>query len=427
MSATLLPSGALHTEGARIVAADGTAVRLAGVNWYGMEGDWMVPGGLDLRSVDEICELIVALGFNHIRLPLSDTAVLRNPRVSAGLAAMPRLVDARVLDVLDAVVDSARRQRLRVVLDSHRSEPGWSAQGNGLWYSRAVSRRAWRRALVALAQRYAGNDTVIGFDLRNEPGSPPTDATEWPQNGGAVWGQPDLRVSLHPRDWTTAAETAGNAVLGVNSDVLVIVEGVRADPAGPQFDGSNHLYWPGGNLSGVDRPGGRRRQGRPLQLDVPARLVYSAHDYGPDMDHAMPWCQPGTTALTPDACRSVWDQTWGYIAREEMAPLYVGEFGTPNGLWPPGGAARRDYGDAVTSDPQTRWLRYLTDYIDVIGASWAYWPLNGTNSPGGSRDPGQLEGYGLLTRAWDAASNESLLALLGKVQGPPRYAQGHDQ
>jgi aryl-phospho-beta-D-glucosidase BglC (GH1 family) len=425
--ASLIPPGFLHTGGAHITANDGAVVRLAGVNWYGIEGDWMVPGGLDVRTIDDICELIVTLGFNHIRLPFSDTAVLRNPTIRSGLAAMPALAGACVLDVIDAVIEGARRCRLRVVLDSHRSDPGWSAQGNGLWYSRTVSRRAWRRALLTLAQRYAGDDTVIGFDLRNEPGSPPTDPGEWPRNGGAVWGERDRPLTLHPRDWAAAAEAAGNALLAVNPRLLVIVEGVRYDPAGPQFGGSNRLYWPGGNLSGVDRAAGRRRHGRPIVLDSLGRLVYSAHDYGPDMDQAMPWCREGTTALTPDACRSVWEQTWGSIARRAIAPVYVGEFGTPNGLWPPSGSARRDYTDARATDPQTRWLRYLVDYIDDVGASWAYWPLNGTNSPGGSRDPRLVEGYGLLTPGWDAPSNPSMLATLASVQGPPRYAQNHDE
>lgn len=301
----MLPDGYLRTDGARIVAADGTPVRLAGINWYGCECDLGVPGGLDQRSIDDICGLVVALGFNHLRLPYCDDTVVRNPRVHDGLAAMPDLVGATALDVIDAVVDSARRHRLKVVLDNHRSDRGWSAQGNGLWYTREHSPRAWQDALVMLARRYRGNDTVVGIDLRNEPGAPAIDSRLYPRNGGARWGERDRWFTRHPRDWAAAAETAGNAVLQCNPDLLIIVEGVRADPAGPMFNHERHLYWPGGNLVGVGSAGGRRRSPRPIRLSVEHRLVYSAHDYGPDMNPAMPWCRQGSTASSSDACRSV--------------------------------------------------------------------------------------------------------------------------
>ena len=152
---------------------------------------------------------------------------------------------------------------------------------------------------LAIASRYAGDDTVIGIDLRNEPGSPPVDEQEWPRNGGAMWGEPDSPLNPRPRDWARAVENAASAVLACNPRLLVFVEGVRGDPAGPVFEGTVHLYWPGGNLIGVTRAGGRRPAPRPVTLSVPGRLVYSVHDYGPDMFAAMPWCQKGSTALTP--------------------------------------------------------------------------------------------------------------------------------
>ena len=391
-------------------------MRLAGVNWYGFEGEWSVPGGLDLRTIDETCELIVELGFNHIRLPYSDDVVRRNPRALHGLAAMPALLGRGALEVMDRVIAAAGKCGLRVILDSHRSNAGWSAQGNGLWYSWGCSARGWRRSLVDLAERYAGNDTVIGIDVRNEPGAPAIDGQQWPRNGGAVWGEPDGLLNPLPRDWARAAENAGNAVLAANPNLLIVVEGVRGDPAGPVFAGTVHVYWPGGNLAGVTRDGGRRRAPRPITLNVPGRLVYSAHDYGPDMFPAMPWCQAGSTARTPGACRAVWEQTWGVLVRHGVAPVYVGEFGTPNGLWPADGSAVRNYSDVEAPDPQIRWFRYLTDYIRELGASWAYWPLNGLNSPGGGRDPSQVEGYGLLSPVGRRPSNQSLLAELRTIQ-----------
>ena len=98
--------------------------------------------------------------------------------------------------------------------------------------------------------------------------------------------------ALAGRDWAAAAERGGNAVLEVNPDLLIFVEGVRGDPSGPIFGGELQLYWPGGNLCGVAHRGGARRAPRPIKLSIADRLVYSVHDYGPDMHPQMPWCNP---------------------------------------------------------------------------------------------------------------------------------------
>ena len=77
-----------------------------------------------------------------------------------------------------------------------------------------------------LAQRYANNPTVIGADLHNEPHSP------------ACWGCGDMAT-----DWRLAAERAGNAILQVNPNWLIVVEGVDC------FGGQ--CTWWGGMLQGV--------------------------------------------------------------------------------------------------------------------------------------------------------------------------------
>jgi len=51
---------------------------------------------------------------------------------------------------------------------------------------------------------------VIGADLHNEP------------HGPATWGSGDVAT-----DWRLAAERAGNAILKVNPDWLIIVQGVQ--------------------------------------------------------------------------------------------------------------------------------------------------------------------------------------------------------
>ena len=77
-----------------------------------------------------------------------------------------------------------------------------------------------------LAPRCTGDSTVIGFDLHNEPRNP------------ACWGCGE--VSL---DWRLAAQRAGNAILEMNPNLLIVVEGVELH--------NNQSYWWGGNLKGV--------------------------------------------------------------------------------------------------------------------------------------------------------------------------------
>ncbi len=74
----------------------------------------------------------------------------------------------------------------------------------------------WINDWKMLAQRYASNPTVIGADLRNEPHAEGTN----PAATGACWG-----CGATARDWRLAAERAGNAILGVQPNWLIFVEG----------------------------------------------------------------------------------------------------------------------------------------------------------------------------------------------------------
>lgn len=390
-------------------------MRLAGVNWYGFDCDSMVPGGLDYLPLDGICRMVTDLGFNSIRLPFAVQVVRENPRMHDGLRRNPDLRGRTALEIMDALIAAAARQGLKVILDSHRAEAGWSTQENGLWYTRTCPEQTWLDAWRTLVERYAGNPTVIGCDLHNEPGSPPVDPTAWPCNGGAQWGFGGR--ARHSVDWAAAAERAGNAILGINPNLLIFVEGVRGDPAGPFFGGARQLYWPGGNLIGVRRRAlFRRWSPRRIEFDVPNRLVYSVHDYGPDMDGDLAWCRLGTTASNARACREVWEQTWGYIARAGIAPVWLGEFGTPNGYKPGETAPPEQYARPNLGNPQDAWFSYLVAYVADLGIHWCYWCLNGSQSPAPRRNPSQPDWYGILTPDWSAPASRPTMDVLRAIQ-----------
>ena len=74
-------------------------------------------------------------------------------------------------------------------------------------------------------------------------------------------------------------------------------------------------YWWGGNLAGV--------HAHPIALSRPDKLVYSAHEYGPEV-HAQPWF---SAADFPDNLPSIWTRHFDFIIQEELGHLLIGEFG----------------------------------------------------------------------------------------------------
>ncbi|MNI38010.1 Endoglucanase E1 precursor [compost metagenome] len=95
----------------------------------------------------------------------------------------------------------------------------------------------------------------------------------------------------------------------------------------------------------------------PVVLNVPNQLVYSPHDYGPGVA-TQTWF---SDASFPSNMPALWDATWGYISKEGIAPLIVGEFG----------------GRSVdTSSEEGKWQNALVDYIGANNLYWTYWTLN---------------------------------------------------
>ena len=120
-----------------------------------------------------------------------------------------------------------------------------------------------------LAQHYAGNTTVVGADLFNEPHAEGTD----PNGTGSCWGCGDTA-----RDWRLAAERIGNAVRAANPNWLIFVEGVSCPHGGTPNVWDNDPRRPDGVRLVGRQPGGPAQY--PVRLNVANRLVYSAHDYG---------------------------------------------------------------------------------------------------------------------------------------------------
>ena len=346
----------LSTQGSKIVDATGQPVVLRGVNWFGIETGLHAPDGLSSRDYKEMLAQIKSLGYNLIRLPYSVQS-LRSPNVNGinyQLGSNQELQGKSPLEVMDAVIQEANRQGILVLLDSHRLNDQRIPE---LWYGDGFTEADWIDTWKMLATRYKNQANVIGADLKNEP------------HGQASWGTNDQAT-----DWRLAAERAGNAILAINSNWLIVVEGVEKNVPGQKLSG----HWMGGNLEGVER--------FPVRLSKPNKLVYSPHEYGPGV-YNQPWFNESTF---PNNLVSRWETGWNYIATKSIAPILIGEFG----------------GRQVdTSSKEGIWQRKLVDFISQKDLSFSYWSWN----------PNSADTGGILQDDWrmvQTAKQELLQGLL---------------
>ncbi|MFF1293346.1 MULTISPECIES: cellulase family glycosylhydrolase [unclassified Streptomyces] len=321
-------AGYWHTSGRQILDEAGQPVRIAGINWFGFETGNNVVHGLWSRDYKSMIDQMRTLGYNTIRIPFSDDifkpgTVPNSIDFSSGKNA--DLQGLSSLQILDKIVAYAGQDGLKVILDRHRPDAGGQS---ALWYTSAVPESTWIANLKNLATRYLGQDTVVGIDPHNEPHDP------------ACWGCGDTT-----RDWRLAAQRAGNAILAVNPELLIFVEGVQT------YNGVSG--WWGGNLMGV--------ADHPVQLNVANRVVYSAHDYATSVAQQSWFSDPSFPANMP----GIWDRYWGYIFKQNIAPVWVGEFGT-----------------TLQSTVDQRWLAALVDYLrptSTYGSDsfhWTFWSWN---------------------------------------------------
>lgn len=338
----------LTRDGTKLRDTHGHLVRLTGVNWFGFETKNLIPFGLWQHSYKDVLAKIKSTGFNTVRIPFTDAIIddarSASPQIRLGdldidLVKNGVTATDTPLSLMDKIIDEARLLNLKVILDSHSRKPDmylseghWAAPG---YYSEAQWIDNWK----FLTQRYLNNDAVIAMDLKNEP------------HFEATWGG-----SVAANDWKAAAERAGNAILAINPNVLIIVEGVE------RLDEDNTLavnsYWWGGNMQGVRE--------KPIQLLDNNKLIYSPHEYGPEV-HLQPWFRD---YRFPTNLPYIWEDRFGFIYSEQLGHLFVGEFGVRDNT--PGSAHIKWFDDFV---------EYMCDRSE--GYSWTVWAWNPNSSDTG--------------------------------------------
>lgn len=332
------PSNTLRTEGARIIRTSGETVQLKAINWFGFESTNRIVHGLWAVGYQAVIDQIVALGFNALRIPFAgDTFSGTRPTgvdfTKPGNTVFQVTGSGNVkpaIECLDIIIAYAAQKGLWVILDHHRKTAGTGADGNptSATYTEANLTATWQM----LATRYGSNPAVIGADVYNEP------------------------YQLAWNDWASLAERCGNAILAIAPQWLIFVEGVGA------YNGRS--YWQGGQLMGV--------RDRPVQLAVQNRLVYSPHEYGQSVA-AQPWLKTAANPAVqnwPVNLDTVWHDAWGFITQENIAPIWIGEFGGKLGYNGTG------VDNQANGALEREWFARLVQKIAAEGLSFSFWSYN---------------------------------------------------
>lgn len=370
----------LTTDGDRILDMNGNEVWLTGLSWFGYNTGSNLFDGVWNCNLREALEGIADHGFNLMRVPISAELLLQwkngqYPEANYNHAYNSELESMNSLEIWDYVLSICEANGIKVMLDIHSVRTDAMGHMAPLWYSSDFTEEQYFEALDWVSQRYANNDTIIAYDLKNEPHGKASESER------AIWNG-----STDDNNWRYAAERAGNIILDNNPHALIVIEGIEIYPIDPvtndftSTDDEDYYYsWWGGNLRAVaDYPidfGSDERN---------AQIVYSPHDYGPAV-YAQPWFEGGFTyrSLIDD----YWEDSWLYIDEQQIAPLLIGE-----------------WGGFMTGDNLT-WMQYMRQLIAEHGLNHTFWCYNAN-----SGDTGGLVTDDFVT--WDTEKYEFVREVL---------------
>lgn len=330
-------------------------LRLASTNWHGAEGSNHTPHGTWMVPFRQILDQIKGWGFNCIRLPFSGTTVTATPPGTAiNFTQNPEFVGKNALQIFDIIIEYCEEIGLYVVLDHHRRSAGDGADGAPT--DGSYSNAQWKADWLTMATRYKDAVNVVGADVHNEPHD-------------LTWA-----------DWATLVEEVGNHIHTVAPDWIIFVEGVGNE-------GSDHYWW-GGYLKGVAT--------RPVVLTKANRVAYSPHEYGQSVGTQTWLKKDGNVPVNwPLNLPAIWDEYWGFIFYNNIAPIWIGEMGGHFGLDADTGALNKPY-----RVEETEWMTTLVRYLDwdknadgtvssgeaggnKAGMSFAWWTYNPTSADTG--------------------------------------------
>ena len=384
----------LHAKGSRLYDMNGNEVWLTGANWFGFNCSENCPHYLWSADADDCLTEIADRGINIIRFPIATELIVSwmngtpNPVSSFSANADPAFTinkdfcsaDGKTpvdsMQVFDIMMKKCKEHGIKAFIDIHSPHTDNSGHNYNLWYGKAgVTTDVWIDSLVWLADKYKNDDTLIGYDLKNEPHGKGQEGKE-----AAKWDG-----STDENNWAYAATKCAEAILDVNPNALIFVEGVEQSLSGAmegdywgmpdRRDNSPYIgAWWGGNFRGAREYPIKPKQGT-------SQIVYSPHDYGPSV-YAQTWFDKNFTEQT--LLDDYWYDTWAYINAEDIAPELIGEWG---------GHMEGD---------NLKWMTLLRDYMIKHHINHTFWCLN-TNSgdTGGLWDSLGFQATTGTTIAWN--------------------------
>jgi aryl-phospho-beta-D-glucosidase BglC (GH1 family) len=358
----------LFTDGNKIVDKDGKEVWITGINWFGYNTGTNTFDGISTADLNASLQGIADRGFNLLRIPIS--AELLNqwkngtyPTANFNQATNYYLVGMNSLEIFDYVVEQCRANGLKIMIDIHSAKTDAMGHMSPMWYNGDITEADFIGALEWCAARYKNDDTIIAYDLKNEPHGKEYESPR------AKWDG-----STDSDNWKYIAEKSAKAVLAKNPNVLILVEGIEIYPKDTAKNGDfssktnsdYHYAWWGGNLRGV--------KDNPVNLGrYQNKLVYSPHDYGPTV-HQQPWLQGNYTF--DSVMSDYWLDSWFYIHKDNTAPLLIGEWG------------------GFMTEPNLKWMTMMRRLIKENRLHHTFWCYNAN-----SGDTGGLVGHDFTT--WD--------------------------
>lgn len=347
----------LHVEGNRILDSSGKQVWLTGVNWFGYNTGTNTFDGLWACDLNTSLQAIADHGFNLLRIPISAELILQwksgnIPDANFNNATNFYLVGMDSLEIFDYVVGQCRANGIKIMIDIHSAKTDSMGHMANLWYNESVSTEQYQEALVWMAGRYAKDDTIIAYDLKNEPHGKPY------EDNKAIWNG-----SKDENNWKYVAEQTALKVLEANPNVLIMVEGTEIYPIDIKTNGDYsstndadyYFNWWGGNLRGV--------ADYPINLGkYQNKLVYSPHDYGPAV-YQQPWFYSGYDY--DSLYKDCWHENWLYIHEDKTAPLLIGEWG------------------GYMTEPNLTWMTHMRTLISEYHLNHTFWCFNANSGDTG--------------------------------------------
>ncbi len=385
----------LHAEGSRLYDMNGNEVWLTGANWFGLNCIEYSPHYLYAGDIDDMLQSVADRGINVIRFPISTELILSwmngtpyqisaggmqavyNPPVdqddgNGGVVKAGTYgnlnqefveADGKTLITsdrgFDVILDKCKKYGIKAFIDIHSPHADNSGHNYNLWYGKAtadgtmVTTDLWIESLAWVAEKYKNNDTLIGYDLKNEPHGKGQEGAQ-----AAKWDG-----STDENNWAYAATKCADAILDVNPHALIFIEGVEQSLSGAlpgdywgmpdRRDNSPYIgAWWGGNFRGAREYPIKPKHGT-------SQIVYSPHDYGPSV-YAQTWFDKDFTTQT--LLDDYWYDTWAYINAEDIAPELIGE-----------------WGGHMDGAENQKWMTLLRDYMIEHHINHTFWCLN-TNS-----------------------------------------------